>query len=59
MGWPEENLHIRQIKCAQSSGNVVLLKLEHDELLETVVSFGRSGVKAEQVAEAVLKPETI
>lgn len=51
MEWPEENLHIRQIKNAQSSGNIVLLKLEHDELVETVVSFGRLGVKAEKVAE--------
>ncbi|NQZ15027.1 MAG: integrase arm-type DNA-binding domain-containing protein [Alphaproteobacteria bacterium] len=51
MGWPEENLHIRQIKKSASSGNVVFLKLEHENVTETVVSFGRLGVKSEKVAQ--------
>ncbi|MGC6404769.1 MAG: RNA 3'-terminal phosphate cyclase [Candidatus Comchoanobacterales bacterium] len=51
MGWQDEKLHVRQINNAKSSGNIVQLKLEHDELVETAVSFGRSGTKAEEVAE--------
>ncbi|NQX79592.1 MAG: RNA 3'-terminal phosphate cyclase [Hyphomicrobiaceae bacterium] len=51
MGWSEESLHIRQIKKSASSGNVVFLKLEHENVTETVVSFGRLGVKSEKVAQ--------
>ena len=51
MQWPEETLHLRQIKDSVSTGNVILLKLEHEALTETVCAFGRLGVTAEKVAE--------
>ncbi len=51
MGWPEESLHIRQIKKSASSGNVVSLKLEHDNITEIVAAFGKPGVKSEDVAQ--------
>ena len=51
MDWPEDKLKLRQIQNASSAGNVVLLKLEYDEICETITSFGRLSVKAETVAE--------
>lgn len=50
LSWPAEALHMRQINDVQSSGNNVVLRLEFDELSETIVGFGRRGVKAEKVA---------
>ncbi len=51
MGWADDNLHLRQIKKSHSSGNVVLLKLEYENIIETIISFGQLGLKAEKVAK--------
>ena len=51
MKLPEKDLHIRQVKNAPGTGNIVMITMEHENLVEVAASFGRTGVKAEVVAE--------
>jgi len=55
MDWDPEHLNIRQIKGSTSSGNVVIIKIDHDEVTEMITSFGKFGLKAEKVAEQTCK----
>lgn len=52
MQWPKDRLQMMQIKNASSAGNFVVLNLAHENVTETIVSFGQWGVKAEEVAKS-------
>ena len=51
MQWPEEALHIREVKNASCTGNALLLTMEHEHHTEVAVRFGRHGTTAVTVAQ--------
>jgi RNA 3'-terminal phosphate cyclase (ATP) len=54
-GWSEECFTIEEPKGAHGTGNVVMIELEAEHVTEVCIGFGRIGVRAEEVAAAVLQ----
>lgn len=55
MGWDEKHLNVREVKRAASSGNIVSVKIDHGGVTEMITSFGKRGLKSENVAEIACK----
>ncbi len=55
LGWPEDQLKVCDISRAISPGNILLLKLEFEEITEIVSGFGAYGISAENVAKNACK----
>jgi len=53
-GWSEDCFAIEQRSDAYGPGNVVMIELEAENVTEVCTSFGRKGVKAEEVAMEAL-----
>lgn len=51
MGWSEEQLLVESSNNALSPGNVVMIEIESDHLVEVLTRVGERGVRAEVVAE--------
>jgi RNA 3'-terminal phosphate cyclase (ATP) len=54
LSWPSNYLKIEQVQAA-SPGNIVLVEIESTHITEVFTSFGKRGVRAEAVAEEVVK----
>jgi RNA 3'-terminal phosphate cyclase (ATP) len=54
LSWPSNYLKIEQVQAA-SPGNIVLVEIESTHITEVFTSFGKRGVRAEAVAEDVVK----
>ena len=54
-GWNEDCFAIEEPKHAHGPGNVVMIELEAESVTEVCTSFGRIGVKAEEVALETLR----
>ena len=54
-GWSEDCFAIEEPKDARGPGNVVMIELEAENVTEVCTSFGRIGVKAEEVALEALR----
>ncbi len=53
-GWAPERVAIETVKDSAGPGNVILIRLDEGELVETIAAFGEKSVAAETVAtEAV------
>jgi RNA 3'-terminal phosphate cyclase (ATP) len=50
LGWAEAERAPCQIDGAPSTGNVVLIEVEHETVTEVFTGFGRQGISAEAVA---------
>ena len=48
--WADSELHLEEVPDARGPGNVLVLQVGSEALTETVVGFGKVGVKAETVA---------
>ncbi len=55
MGWPEECACVQTIRDSAGPGNVVLVRQPAGDVVELFTGFGRRGVRAEHVAEEVVK----
>ncbi|HEY9423046.1 MAG TPA: RNA 3'-terminal phosphate cyclase [Thermoanaerobaculia bacterium] len=53
-GWDSSSLEIREVESA-GPGNVLLLEVESEALTEVFAGFGERGVRAEEVADRVLR----
>lgn len=59
LGWPEADGHPRAFDGAHGPGNAVSVHVEHENVTEVFVGFGRHGVSSEAVAaEAVREAST-
>jgi RNA 3'-terminal phosphate cyclase (ATP) len=54
-GWSEDCFAIEERSDAYGPGNVVIIELEAENVTEVCTSFGRIGVKAEEVAMEALR----
>jgi RNA 3'-terminal phosphate cyclase (ATP) len=54
MGW-DATCGLAQTVPGHGAGNVVLIEVESEHITEVFTSFGRTGVKAEQVADEAVK----
>lgn len=54
-GWPEQSFEVRQLPAEWGPGNVVLIEIEGDAVTEVFAGFGMRGVRAEAVADGVLR----
>ncbi len=54
-GWSDECFAIEEPSNASGPGNVVMIELEAEHVAEVFTSFGRIGVKAEEVALEALR----
>ncbi len=54
-GWSEDCFAIEEPSDAYGPGNVVMIELEAENVTEVCTSFGRKGVKAEEVAMEALR----
>lgn len=54
-GWGPENCRTERWDHANGPGNVVLIEIESEQLIEVFSAFGQKGVRAEQVAEAAYR----
>jgi RNA 3'-terminal phosphate cyclase (ATP) len=54
-GWTEDCFAIEEPRNARGTGNVVMIELEAENVTEVFTSFGRIGVKAEEVALEALR----
>jgi len=54
-GWSEDCFAIEEPMGAYGTGNVVMIYLEAENITEVYTSFGRIGVKAEEVAMEALR----
>ena len=54
-GWSEDCFAIEEPSNARGPGNVVMIELEAEHVTEVFTSFGRIGVKAEDVALEALR----
>jgi RNA 3'-terminal phosphate cyclase (ATP) len=54
-GWDLQSMHIEEAKYAHGPGNVVMIELESEHVTEVFTSFGRIGVRAEDVATECLR----
>jgi RNA 3'-terminal phosphate cyclase (ATP) len=50
LGWREEDTVVEVLPPGQGPGNVLLLSMESEQLVEMVAGFGQRGVRAEDVA---------
>lgn len=50
LGWPEDCLHVREVRDTPGPGNIVTLEVETPELCEVFTGFGERGRAAEAVA---------
>jgi RNA 3'-terminal phosphate cyclase (ATP) len=55
MDWPEECVVIRQLSEDEGPGNVVMIEAGSEEVTEVFTACGRRGLRAESVAESVLR----
>lgn len=55
MGWEAECLHVEQIPDARGPGNVAIIEIESEYVTEVFTGFGERGVRAETVAENVVR----
>lgn len=55
LGWPDAECVPCQIDGAPSTGNVVLIEVEHETVTEVFTGFGRQGVSAEAVAASAAR----
>lgn len=55
LDWPEECFEIRQLPEDEGPGNVVMIDIGDDEVTEVFTALGVRGVRAEAVAESVLR----
>ncbi|MEW5853131.1 MAG: RNA 3'-terminal phosphate cyclase [Myxococcota bacterium] len=51
LGWEEHELRIESVRNSPGPGNVLLARLEYENVTEVVCAFGEKGVRAEVVAE--------
>lgn len=51
---PAKSLKVQEV-ASKGPGNVVFVEYEYDRLTELFIGFGEKGVKAEKVADAVVK----
>jgi RNA 3'-terminal phosphate cyclase (ATP) len=59
LGWPDADCHPRAFDGAHGPGNAVSVHVEHENVTEVFVGFGRHGVSSEAVAaEAVREAST-
>ncbi len=54
-GWDSDDLKIEEVEGSPGPGNAVLLEIESEALVEVFSGFGQKGVRAEAVANAVVK----
>ena len=55
MGWPEDELQIRDAKGSRGPGNILTLEVEHEHVTEVFTGFGEAGRPAEAVANQAIK----
>lgn len=55
LGWLDAERAPCQIDGAPSTGNVVLIEVEHEAVIEVFTGFGRQGVSAEAVAASAAR----
>jgi RNA 3'-terminal phosphate cyclase (ATP) len=55
LGWEDAQFAPCQIDGAPSTGNVVLIEVEHETVTEVFTGFGRQGVSAEAVAASAAR----
>lgn len=53
--WRSDCFHVVEAENPRGPGNVVMIELATSNVTEVFISFGRQGVKAEQVARGVLR----
>ncbi|MCH6255036.1 RNA 3'-terminal phosphate cyclase [Puniceicoccaceae bacterium K14] len=51
----EENAKARTIENASGPGNFCMVQLHFENIIETFIAYGRTGVSSERVAEAAVK----
>lgn len=55
MGWPEDELQIREAKGSHGPGNILTLEVEHENVTEVFTGFGEVGRPAEAVANHAIQ----
>ncbi len=50
LGWPEDCLRATKVNNSYGPGNVVMVKIESENIVELCTAFGRKGLPAEKVA---------
>ncbi len=53
LGLSDEQLHLRSVRPAIGPGNVVMVRVQHDDHVDVFTGHGERGVPAEKVAERV------
>ena len=53
--WPPHAFHVDEITDSAGPGNVLMIEIASQHVTEIFTGFGRHGVKAEHIAEQVLK----
>lgn len=53
--WPRASFQIDEVKAAHGPGNVVMIELRSQHVTEVFTGFGRQGIRAEKIADDVLK----
>lgn len=53
--WPEECFESRQLPPGYGPGNVLIAEIESEHVCEVFTSFGQRGVRAEKVAENLVR----
>jgi RNA 3'-terminal phosphate cyclase (ATP) len=53
--WPRESLHRKVVRDSTGPGNVVMIEVESDAGTELFAGFGERGVRAESVADRVVR----
>ncbi|MGC4030137.1 MAG: RNA 3'-terminal phosphate cyclase [Tepidisphaeraceae bacterium] len=54
LGWDGDALRVRQLPGDQGPGNVLLLKIQSENVTEVFTGFGQKGTSAEAVADAAI-----
>ncbi len=54
LNWPGDTTSLEEV-TSNSPGNVLLAELEHEHLTTVCTEFGQKGVRAEQVADGVVR----
>lgn len=55
MGWGASQLLERRLPAGQGPGNALIITLEHEHVTEVFTAFGEKQIKAEAVAQTVLR----
>lgn len=53
--WPPDRLHLRALSNDQGPGNAVTITIAHEHVTEVFTGFGERGVRAEEVAQGVVR----